>query len=102
MNCPPTIARVVLEIIRQATLRARAAGWAGDARRAALEADHVHNLPELLMNYSPDLLRYYWNVQRAGYLSQAQRTGLWTQDFDSLWEQLRTVLENPRESALAK
>lgn len=102
MDCPPAIVRVVLEIIRQATLRARAAGWSGNAARAALEADHVHNLPELLLNYSPDLLRYYWNVQRAGYLSEAERAGLWIQDFDALWEQLRPVLENPRESVLAK
>ena len=102
MTCPSDIATVVLEIIRHGTLSARAAGWAGDAARAAREADHIHNLPELLQSYSPDLLDYYWNVQRSCYITESARSGGNAEGFQELWERLRPHVTNIKEPALAK
>lgn len=91
MSCPPEIARILLQILRVGSLRIRAAGWAGDAARCAVEADHVHNLPEVLENFSVEGLRYYWEVERLSFerrLGAADREG-----FASHWEQLRLVME---------
>lgn len=101
MNCPSEIAAVVLEIIQHGALSARAAGWAGDAARAAREADHIHNLPELLQCFTTDLLEHYWNVQRAGYIAESARSGGNAQGFQDMWERLRPhVAQN--EPALAR
>ncbi len=53
---------------------ARAAGWSGDAKRAALEADHVHNLPDVLANNADDKhkLWYYFHVERPSYMSRVR------------------------------
>jgi hypothetical protein len=64
MKCPETIAEVVLEIITIGLLRVRHHAAAGDSHRCLIEADHIHNLPNLLANYSPELLRFYWTVER--------------------------------------
>ena len=74
--------------------RARADAWAGDARRAAEEADHVHNLADLLRDYSDDRLRYYWQVERPAFLSRARGAG--DEAFEPAWSVLRARLEpNP-------
>jgi hypothetical protein len=100
MDCPPIVAQTVQDILRQGILRARSAGWNGDAARAALEADHIHNLPELLQGYSADLLLYYWKAQRAGFLTEAARLGIATEDFEPLWDRLRPYV--PDAPALCK
>ena len=71
MTCPPDIAAVLLQILRAGVLNARAAGWAGDARRSAAEADHVHNLPDVLADYSPDRLAHYRDVEIPAFRRQA-------------------------------
>jgi hypothetical protein len=92
MNCPPEIADVVLELIQTALLRIRAAGWTGDSARCAIEADHVHNLPTLLTNYSPELLHYYWDVERRELLHAlgAEQAG----GYSDLWDRLSVYVED--------
>ena len=102
MNCPPEIAALVFEILRHGVLSARAAGWAGDAARAAREAEHIHNLPELLQGYSPGLLDHYWNAQRACYIAESARLGGNAEGFQELWEQLRPHVTNIKGPALVK
>jgi hypothetical protein len=86
MNCPPEIAEILLEILRLGLLRIRLMGWGGDSGRCAVEADHLHNLPALLTNFSPDLLRYYWEAERPGFLSQSENNSLG--GFEELWNRL--------------
>ena len=85
MNCPPDVAEVLLEILKHGLLRIRQAGAAGESRCCAVEADHLHDLPELLNAYSPELLRHYWEVQRPSYMSQAEAS---FSLFGALWERL--------------
>jgi hypothetical protein len=90
MTCPPEIARVVLQILEVAVLHIRAHGWKGDGLRCAIEADHVHNLPALLCNYSDELLRYYWEVERSGFMERcapADREG-----YEPLWAELAELV----------
>src|SRR3954447_20189663 len=72
MTCPPDVARVILQILQVAVLRIRAGGWGGDSSRCAAEADHVHNLPALLIAYSDELLRLYWQVERPSFINRSR------------------------------
>jgi hypothetical protein len=90
MMCPPEVARVVLQILEVALLQIRASGWADDSGRCALEADHVHNLPSLLKNYSDELLRFYWEVERPAYIKRCAPEDL--QAYEPLWASLAELV----------
>jgi hypothetical protein len=92
MNCPPIIARVLLQILHTGILRIRAGGWAGDAERCAAEADHLHNLPGLLVDFSFDRLKYYWDVERPAFLHRSDGTG--AEGFEPLWRDLERCLSH--------
>src|SRR3954451_5696939 len=91
MNCPAGIARVLLEIIETAILRIRAAGWSGDASRCAVEADHIHNLPHLLADYSSAGLRFYWEVEKPSYEQISSASDLAV--FRPLWAELQQIVD---------
>src|SRR5262245_28419251 len=91
MTCPPDVAEVLLAILGQGVLQARASGWSGDAAQAAVEADHVHNLPELIAHYTPEQLDYYWTTERPGYLAHTRPEQ--AAPFRPLWERLRPYVE---------
>jgi hypothetical protein len=95
MTCPPAVAAILLDVLAHGLLRVRAAAWSGDTVQAALEADHLHNIPALLQHHSPELLRHYWEVERPGYaarISPAARA-----EWEPLWSALRAAAE--REEA---
>ena len=98
MPCPPDVAATLLEILSQGLLRARAAGWAGDAAGAAAEADHVHNLPGLLADYSQERLWCYWDVERPAFSDRAADRAA---AFRPLWERLRSHAERLAPTAAA-
>jgi hypothetical protein len=89
MSCPPDIAEVILEILRMGLVRIRAQGWKGDSAGCAHEADHLHNLPELLSNYSPERLLYYWELEKPAYCSRGEGNAAF---FESAWERLHELL----------
>jgi hypothetical protein len=91
MNCPAEIAEIILDILAHGVLRARAAGWSGDSRRSALETDHIHNLPDLLRNFSSERLQYYWEVERPSFVS-AVGSGKQA-EFEPLWQRLEEQVE---------
>lgn len=92
MNCPPDIAETILQIIRYGILRARAAAWSGDSARSAIEADHIHNLPDLLQNYSPDKLQYYWEGEKPAFVAKVAHDGLGR--FQDFWQALEAQVES--------
>ena len=97
MQCPPEIAEIVLEILKISVLRIRGAAWSRDPDRCAIEADHIHNLPDLLKDYSAQLLQFYWEVSRTSFISQlpAEDTA-----FQSLWNRLRRHVAQTSNPAL--
>ena len=64
----------LLSILREGLLRARARGWDGHAGMCAIEADHLHNIPELIRALDPESLRYYYEVERTCFLELATHT----------------------------
>lgn len=90
MSCPPEIAKVIAEILQTGLLRIRALGWSGKSEDCAREADHLHNLPRLLNDYSLDSLRYYWEVERPAYCSRGDGNAT---AFAPAWERLHHLLK---------
>ena len=86
MQCPADIREVVSEILTAGLLRVRSLAWAGDARRCAVEADHLHNLPSLLENYEPEKLSYYWHVEKPAFVTASR--GVCLDEFEPLWARL--------------
>jgi hypothetical protein len=92
MTCPPELIRPLSEIIRNGTLRARAAAWSGDCQRAAIESDHIHNLPGLIADFSEDRLRYYWEAERQDYLDKSK--SLSVGEFERAWADVQQFVES--------
>jgi hypothetical protein len=94
MTCPADVTAILLEIITYGVLNARFAGRSGNAAQAAVEAEHVHNLPDVIANYLPERLQYYWDVERVCYLTDLAKANPGQgAGFESLWDQLRPHVE---------
>ena len=94
--CPADIADVILRILQTGTVQARSAGWSGDAALCAVEANPLHNLPDLLRRYSPRKLRYYWSLERTAYINQR---GGQPMVFEELWAELEPLVPKAEEAA---
>lgn len=95
MPCPPEIAEILAHMIAHGLIRIRTCGWSGRPDLCAIEADHLHNLPGLIADYSPGLLAHYWTVERPDYLrqvSEPERTG-----WEAYWDKLGVVADLPCE-----
>jgi hypothetical protein len=90
MTCPPQIATTITQLLREGLLRIRASGWSGDSQRCAVEADHLHNLPGLLADFSFDRLRYYWEVERPAFMARSAAEDL--ASYQPLWADLAAAL----------
>jgi hypothetical protein len=90
MPCPPHVSEILLSIIQTGLLRIRSLAWEGQAEHCAIEADHIHNIPEILADYSPEKLAYYWGTERPAYASEVDEAELscWEPLWDRLGEQL--------------
>ena len=99
MDCPDAVAKVLLDILQAGLLSIRAASWSGDNGRSAIEADHLHNLPALLANYSPELLRFYWDVERTSYLTQIEAESV--SIFAPHWKCLEPLVQRETVPAFA-
>jgi hypothetical protein len=90
MRCPEDIREALTWLLAYGLLRIRSFGWAGRADLCAHEADHIHNLPELIRDYSPDRLTYYWEAERPAYMARYTREEL--RVWDDLWSQLEPLI----------
>src|SRR5262245_23313282 len=91
MNDSSDIADILQEILTIGLHRIRALAWSGDAKRCAIEADHIHNLPHLVTHGNREELAYYWKVERASYINQtdAKQLAVW----EPLWRRLQIHIE---------
>lgn len=65
-ECPEQLRQAFLDLLYWTLLHIR--NQAGDGRRCLALSDHMHNVPALLTCFRPELLRYYWEVERACFL----------------------------------
>jgi hypothetical protein len=88
MECPAEVESLLLKIVGIALVNIRGVGFLeSDANGCANEADHVHNLPNLIENFSRSGLRYYMDVYRPEYLRLFGDTGR-GKLFESAWKAL--------------
>jgi hypothetical protein len=81
----------IAAILKTALLTIRLKSAAGDCKECEVESDHVHNLPDLLVNLSDDLLRFYYDVERKQYLSE--KKGQPDDALDRSWTIIKRRLE---------
>jgi hypothetical protein len=63
---------------------------ADDRERCFAEADHLHNIPELLRKFDKEELhRYYWEAMRPSFISQSKPE--WLGRFQQLWTELEAA-----------
>ena len=91
MYCPPDILDALLEILYLGILRIRSDGQTGNAERCAIEADHLHNLPNTIKNYSDDRLVSYYQLQVQGYI--ARSAGQNVNCFRPAWSKIASYLQ---------
>jgi hypothetical protein len=97
MSCPPEIAKIIVQILQTGIVRIRAMAWSKETDKCALEADHLHNLPELLNDFSAERLKYYWDIERPSFMRQSSSAE--RAMFEPLWDQLAkqvAYLDNKR------
>jgi hypothetical protein len=86
------IKRLLLNILQMGILRIRAFGRDDFADRCAIEADHIHNLPGLVRNPRPELLRYYWDIERPAFIKKVPDSDA----FEADWLRLGQILAEMR------
>lgn len=82
------VRQVLLDIVQLGILRIRGSGWDGDAERCSVEADHIHNLPDLISRPSLELLAYYMEIERPSFIH-------FTEDhsaFEPHWSRLQKLV----------
>jgi hypothetical protein len=68
--------------------------FSNDSKRCLAEADHLHNIPELLRNLHDERLhRWYWEAMRPSFIQVSQPD--WLVRFVPLWAELEEA--NRRE-----
>src|SRR5580658_4740437 len=76
------VRRVLLGILYTGLLRIRAFGHDAFAERCALEADHLHNIPELIQKPNFKQLLSYYRIGRPIFAKRATCV----EAFDPLWD----------------
>jgi len=98
MQPPSEIAEVLAEILAMGLLRIRAIS--DQPRRVFVEADHLHNLPDLLTHYSLDRLEYYWHAERTCFIERSSDLDI--RAFEPMWQRLAAALETEALAGQAK
>jgi hypothetical protein len=83
------ITALLAEIVYIALLNIRGHAHQGNSERCHIEADHVHNIPYLIANYSTDLLKFYLDLERPIYMQQSTPGALIP--FEPLWARLNEI-----------
>jgi hypothetical protein len=91
MRCPDEIAETLLSILQIGILRIRSLAWQGEADLCGVESDHIHNLPDLIADYTPAKLSHYLDIERPEYLRLIQDD--LSSEWEPLWHQLERHVE---------
>ena len=90
---PADVREGLAQILEIACLTIRAAARNGDAKYCDVEANHVHNLPDLLRTFDRKKLKYYLDVTRAEYLeSLRQFPGATADPYKPIWSRLESYV----------
>ena len=89
LGYPADVREALAQILEIAYLSIRVAARKGDAKYCAIEADHIHNLPELLRKFDAAKLKYYLTVTRPSYVEALSKLpGTTVEPYQPYWRQL--------------
>lgn len=95
MSCPRELQTPLLEILYWTMLEVRSR--CQDERYCCALADHAHNIPHLIGQYSPELLFYYWECERLCFMRELERQGHEPrQPFQQQWDIIQPIHEKIR------
>lgn len=90
MNQSDEIRDVLLDILQIGLLRIRAFGFSENPQACGIEADHLHNLPDLIKHPNIELLIYYYRVTRPTYIREMSGK---TDHYLLCWQRLAKTVE---------
>jgi hypothetical protein len=99
MSIEEDIKRLLLSLLRTGILRVRAFAHQDCSDRCAIEADHIHNLPDLIRNPRLELLTYYFDHERPAFIKRVPDFEAFEPDWLRLGEligELRTIATQKR------
>lgn len=86
---------IYLDIVYWGLLNTRNAALAGDADQCHVEADHLHNIPELLKSLEKEELHdFYWFGMKTNYIKLSKP--LYVKNFKWLWKELEAATQRER------
>jgi hypothetical protein len=80
----------LISILYEAIVRIRHCGWCNLANQCAEEADHIHNIPGILLNPSVGQLKCYLKVEAVAFRRVAGDTVF---VFEPHWSVLEELLQ---------
>lgn len=80
---------VIIDIIQLGLFRVRVFSESGRMIECRNEADHLHNLPEILRSCRQELVRHYYDVERPSFL-KAEPSDV--EQFLPLWVRLESLI----------
>ena len=83
MNSPPIVQASLLKILKFGLLNIRHYAEDKNFERCGIEANHLHNIPGLLENFSVDLMRFYIDIEMPQYIRETD--GQVIADIRSAW-----------------
>ena len=89
MNMENEVKMALISILERSILLMR--GNASNIEAVRCEANHVHNIPQMLRHFKIELLRYYWDIERVEYIrfAPANFSASHQSDWDVLAEFMR-------------
>jgi hypothetical protein len=93
------IKRLLLNVLRAGVLRIRAFAANEDTDRCLHEADHIHNLPDVIRNPRIELLTHYFDVSRPAFLKSASNIDVFEPDWLRLGELIAEMRAQPKEES---
>ena len=72
MKCPDEINQHLMNILKIGVLNIRSLIAKEQYGLCSIEANHIHNIPALIQDYSPELLIFYLDVEAQQYLREME------------------------------
>jgi hypothetical protein len=83
METPPIIQESLLSILKYGLLNIRYYASGKNLERCVIEANHLHNIPSLLENFSVKLLKFYIDIEVREYVRETDNQVL--EEFRLAW-----------------
>jgi hypothetical protein len=91
MQIDEELRHILLNLLGIGLLRIRALGWDGRATDCAVEADHLHNLPDIAFHLKLDMVKQYYTSTRPAFIREAKDCAQFERDWNRLGEILAGV-----------